>query len=215
MASLPVTLALLVAGLALATAGFLFYKSAVYVVGFLLGAALGAIAAGKLGFASLEALAIALGVGLVGFLIASTVLTLIVVVPGAVSGAFIGLVISGAQVPPLPNLIDPLVAIGAVVGLVVAAVFQTPILAFVSASWGATLVSYALAPTATLEAVSPAVLTGTSGSLPVWFFLVFGFGLVCQAGTWYYLRANDVDAKEAVFRTLGRTVGNRRSGGRS
>jgi hypothetical protein len=207
----PLTTAfLLVVGVALAAGGFLFFKTGLYLLGLLLGAGLGLMAGDALALDMTMTLVVA-GVGAVfGIGIASTLRTLLVVIPGVVTGVGAVVLLTDVSLADPVSLVDPLVAGGAVAGVVAAWLLDTVIMVLVSASWGATLVSIALG--ATLSA-SPGDLDVTvSGVLTTVYWAVFVGGVLAQVGVWYYLRVHvddDQDARDVLLRKAGRTVGSR------
>ncbi|WP_121821987.1 hypothetical protein [Halostella salina] len=213
MANALTTGFLLVVGVALAAGGFLFFKTALYLFGLLLGAGLGLMAADTLALEMTMTL-VAAGVGAVfGIGIASTIRTLLVVVPGVLTGVGVVILLTDVSLAEPASLLDPMVAGGAVAGVVAAWLLETAILILVSASWGATLVSIALG--ASLSA-SPGELDATlSNLLSTGYWVVFGGGILAQVAVWYYLRVHvddDQDARDVLLRKAGRTFGSGRSG---
>lgn len=201
---------LLIVGVSLAAGGFLFFKTGLYLLGLLLGAGLGLMAADALALDMTMTL-VATGVGAVfGLGIASTVRTLLVVIPGVVTGVGAVILLTDASLANPASLVDPLVLGGAVAGVVAAWLLETVIMVLVSASWGATLVSIALGASL---AASPGELDATvSGVLTTGYWVVFVGGVLVQVGVWYYLRVHvddDQDARDVLLRRAGRTVGSR------
>ncbi|WP_135820203.1 hypothetical protein [Halostella litorea] len=211
MADALTTAFLLVVGVALAAGGFLFFKTALYLLGLLLGAGMGLMAADALAL-EMTATLVAAGVGAVfGLGIASTIRTLLVVVPGVLTGVGAAILLTDVTLADPASLVDPMIAGGAVAGVVAAWLLETVILVLVSASWGATLVSIALGATL---AASPGELDVTvEGLLTTGFWAVFAVGVVVQTGVWYYLRVHVDDgenARDVLLRKAGRSVGSSR-----
>lgn len=219
MANALTTAALLLVGVALAAGGFLFFKTALYLLGLLLGAGLGLMAASAVASTGAVSMTmtttlVAAGVGAVfGIGVAGTLRTLLVVIPGVATGVGAAVLLTSASFADPASLLSPVVAGGAVAGVVAAWLLETAILILVSASWGATLVSLALG--ASLSA-SPGELDATLSSLfSTSYWVVFVGGLLAQVGVWYYLRIHvddDQNARDVLLRKVGRTVGSGRSG---
>lgn len=210
MASLLVTVALLVLGLALAVGGFLFFTEALYGLGLLAGLSVGLVVLTAEGVPQSWGLA-ALVVGpLVGLALAGSVKTLLVAVPGALVGVLVAIVATGVDLSSPANLVDPAVAVGGAVGLVVALVVETPVLILLTASWGATMVSVALGAPVLREGASLQSSVFEVLSLSYW--AVFGLGVLAQVALWYYVRRvldGDQSIKGVVLRRAGRAVSRR------
>lgn len=210
MASLLVTVALLVLGLALAGGGFLFFSEALYGLGLLAGVGVGIVvytAEGVPGGWGLVALVVG---PLVGLVLAASVKTLLVAVPGALAGALVAVVATGIDLSSLANLIDPAVAAGAVAGLVVALVVETPVLVLLTASWGATMVSVALGAPVLREGAS--LQSSVVEVLTLSYWVVFALGVLAQAALWYYARRvldGDQSIRGVVLHRTGRLVSRR------
>jgi hypothetical protein len=210
MASLLVTLALLVLGLALAAGGFLFFTEALYGLGLLAGLSVGLVAYTAEGVPEGWGLAVLVAAPLVGLALAGSVKTLLVAVPGTLAGAAIAVVAAGVNLSSLVNLVDPAVAVGAAVGLVVALVVETPVLILLTASWGAILVSVALGAPVFQPDVS--LQSSALDLLTVQYWVTFALGVVAQVGVWYYVRRvldDGQSLKRLAARRLGRTVSRR------
>lgn len=212
MASLLVTALLVVVGIALAVGGFLFFRAALYLLGLLLGLSL-ALGATSSGHVPPDWELVVLVVGpVVGIALAATIKFLIVAIPGAVMGAGAAILVQGIPITPVENLVDPTVALGAILGVVVAKLLETPLIVLVSASWGATLL--AVATGANLGSVVDAPGTAGGELLGAVYWVVFLGGIAAQAGVWYYLQTTLDDGQEArdvVLRRAGQTVGSLRS----
>ncbi|MEF8888404.1 MAG: hypothetical protein V5A30_11400 [Haloarculaceae archaeon] len=210
MASLLVTVALLVLGLALAVGGFLFFTEALYGLGLLAGLSVGLVVLTAEGVPQSWGLA-ALVVGpLVGLALAGSVKTLVVAVPGALVGVLVAIVATGIDLSSPANLVDPAVAVGGAVGLVVALVVETPVLILLTASWGATLVSVALGAPVLREGASLQSSVFEVFTLSYW--VVFALGVLVQVALWYYVRRvldGDQSIKGVVLRRAGRAVSRR------
>jgi hypothetical protein len=210
MTSLLVTVALLVLGLALAVGGFLFFTEALYGLGLLAGLSVGLVVLTAEGIPQSWGLA-ALVVGpLVGLALAGSVKTLLVAVPGALVGVLVAIVATGVDLSSPANLVDPAVAVGGAVGLVVALVVETPVLVLLTASWGATLVSVALGAPVLREGAS--LQSSAFEVLTLSYWVVFVLGVLAQAALWYYVRRvldGDQSIKGVVLRRAGRAVSRR------
>jgi uncharacterized protein (DUF486 family) len=210
MASLLVTVALLVLGLALAVGGFLFFTEALYGLGLLAGLSVGLVVLTAEGIPQSWGLA-ALVIGpLVGLALAGSVKTLLVAVPGALVGVLVAIVATGVDLSSPANLVDPAVAVGGAVGLVVALVVETPVLVLLTASWGATLVSVALGAPVLREGVS--LQSSAFEVLTLSYWVVFALGVLAQVALWYYVRRvldADQSIKGLVLRRAGRAVSRR------
>jgi len=210
MASLLVTVALLVLGLALAVGGFLFFTEALYGLGLLAGLSVGLVVLTAEGIPQGWGLA-ALVVGpLVGLALAGSVKTLLVAVPGALVGVLVAIVATGVDLSSPANLVDPAVAVGGAVGLVVALVVETPVLILLTASWGATLVSVAMGAPVLREGVS--LQSSAFEVLTLSYWAVFALGILAQVALWYYVRRvldGDQSIRGLVVRRAGRAVSRR------
>lgn len=210
MASLLVTVALLVLGLALAVGGFLFFTEALYGLGLLAGLSVGLVVLTAEGVPQSWGLA-ALVVGpLVGLALAGSVKTLLVAVPGALVGVLVAVIATGTDLSSPANLIDPAVAVGGAVGLVVALVVETPVLILLTASWGATMVSVALGAPVLREGVS--LQSSAVEVLTLSYWLVFALGVLAQVALWYYVHRvldGDRSITGLVLRRVGRPVSRR------
>jgi uncharacterized protein (DUF486 family) len=210
MASPLVTVALLVVGLALAVGGFLFFNEALYGLGLLAGLSVGIVVLTAEGVPQGWGIAALIIGPLVGLALAGSVKTLLVAVPGALAGALVAVVATGIDLSSPANLIDPAVAAGAAVGLVVALVVETPILILLTASWGATLVSVALGAPVLREGVS--LQSSAVEVLTLSYWVVFALGILAQVALWYYVRRvldDDQSIKGVALRRAGRGVSRR------
>lgn len=212
MASTLVTALLVLVGIALAVGGFLFFRAALYLLGLLLGLSL-ALAVTSSGYVPPDWEVVVLVVGpIVGIGLAATVKFLVIAVPGALMGAGAAVVVQGIPLTPVENLADPTIAVGALVGLVVAWLVETPFVVLVSASWGATMLSAAAG--ANLGAVFDAPGSVAGELFGAVFWVVFVGGVVAQAAVWYYLRTaleDGQDARDVVLRRAGQRVGSLRN----
>lgn len=210
MASLLVTVVLLVLGLALAVGGFLFFNEALYGLGLLAGLSVGLVVLAAEGVPQSWGLA-ALVVGpLVGLALAGSVKTLLVAVPGALVGILVAILATGIDLSSPATLVDPAVAVGGAVGLVVALVVETPVLILLTASWGATLVSVALGAPVLREGAS--LQSSVFEVLTLSYWVVFALGVLAQVALWYYVRRvldGDQSIKGVVFRRAGQAVSRR------
>ena len=212
MSSPLVTVLLLVVGIGLAAGGFLFFNEALYGLGLLAGLSVGLAAFTTESLPQQWKLIVLVVAPLVGLALAGSIKTLLVAVPGALMGAAIAVVYANISLASPANLLDPIVAVGAVGGLVLALLVETPILVVLTASWGAALVSLALGgpflqPGATLQSSVLDLL-----SLTYW--VVFGLGILTQVGVWYYVRRKLDDGqslKGVLLSGAGKRVGSMRN----
>jgi uncharacterized protein (DUF486 family) len=205
-----VTILLLVVGLALAGGGFLFFNEALYGLGLLAGLSVGLAAFTMESVPQQWKLVVLVAAPLVGLALAGSIKTLLVAVPGALAGALVAVVATGIDLSSPANLIDPAVAAGAAVGLVVALVVETPVLVLLTASWGATLVSVALGAPVLREGVS--LQSSAFEVLTLSYWVVFALGVLAQVALWYYVRRvldADQSIKGLVLRRAGRAVSRR------
>lgn len=211
MASLLVTLALFVLGGTLCVGGYLFFKEAFYLLGLLLGLSVGVFALGNESVPDQWELLILVVAPVVGLLIAISLRTLAITVFGAAIGFAVGWLVAGISVPPVTNLLSPILAVCIVLGVVGAFLIETPIMMFASASWGATLLTVVFAGQLFQGSTPEAIL---ASGLPTmyWVFLVLGLGT--QVGVWYYLRKtldDDQTLKGILMRRVGQRVGSLRN----
>lgn len=179
--AVPLEPVLLAVGLLLATTGVFVYRVALLGFGGLLGGAGGMLTGVATGADFVTFVALAGFGSLVGIYLVYSAYKIAILAAGALTGLAGGMYVAGASLSNLGTLADPMLAVGLVVGVVAGWVFQKPIVIVVSAAWGASLVSIALAPTiedptnirALVDAfVSPALLA------------VFVLGIGVQTGLW-------------------------------
>ena len=212
MASILVTLLLLVLGLALAAGGFLFFKEAFYLLGALAGLSVGVAALGSEAVPGQWDLAALVVAPVVGLALAAALRVLFVALIGALIGGFVGIVVSGASLSPVADLVNPVVGTGIVVGIVGAFFAETVIFMFASASWGARLITIAFGATLVPETGPPEANVLALFSALYW--AVFVLGLAAQIGVWYYLRTyldDDESLRGIVFNRAGRRYESLRS----
>lgn len=200
---LLVTLLLVGIGLSLALGGFLFFRGALYLLGFLLGLSVGLIV--LVNGTAPEGWGIAaLVVGpVIGVSLALVVRFLLVATIGGLGGAVAVSVLASEPLVPSSGLPDPLLLAGVVVGVVVAFFLETAIIVLVTASWGSSMVALAVAAGASTVTTDPEVLLGGMGAVRI---LVFVLGLAAQSGLWYWLRRNkpdDMTAGQFLLRQAG------------
>jgi len=207
-----VDVALIVLGLGLAGGGFLFFRTSLYLLGFLFGLSVGlsVFASGSAGEWGIVALVVGplLGIGLAG--IARLVL---VAVPGALAGGVAAAVVAGIPLSQIENLADPVVVVGVLLGVVVAYFLETAIAVVVTASWGASLVAIVLG--GGVAAVTEGSGASAGDLLGTTYWVVLAVGLLAQAGLWYYLRTNlddDENAAKFLLRRAGHRISVLRSG---
>ena len=212
MASPMVTVLLLVVGLALAGGGFLFFNEALYGLGLLAGLSVGLAAFTMESVPQQWKLVVLVAAPLVGLALAGSIKTLLVAVPGALMGAGVAIAFGNISLASPANLLDPIVAAGAVVGLVLGLVVETPILIVLTSSWGATLVSIALGGSLLQPGVP--IQESVTNFLSLTYWAIFALGILTQVGVWYYVRTQLDDGqslKGAVLRGAGKRVGSLRN----
>lgn len=212
MASPMVTILLLVVGLALAGGGFLFFNEALYGLGLLAGLSVGLAAFTMESVPQQWKLVVLVAAPLVGLALAGSIKTLLVAVPGALMGAGVAIVFGNISITSAMSLADPIVVGGAVVGVILALLVETPILILLTASWGATLVSIALGG-ALLQPGVP-IQESVTSFLSMTYWALFALGVLTQVGVWYYVRTQLDDGqslKGVVLRGAGKRVGSLRN----
>lgn len=212
MASILVTLLMLVLGLALAAGGFLFFKEAFYLLGALAGLSVGIAAFGNEAVPGEWELAVLVVAPVVGLVLAVALRVLFVALVGVLIGGAVGIVVAGVSLSPITNLVNPIVATGIVLGVIGAFFAETVIFMFASASWGARLVTVAFgAPLVPADAPPGTNLLALFSFL---YWAVFLLGLIAQVGVWYYLRTyldDDESLRGIVFNRAGRRYESLRS----
>jgi hypothetical protein len=207
-----VTILLLVVGLALAGGGFLFFNEALYGLGLLAGLSVGLAAFTMESVPQQWKLVVLVAAPLVGLALAGSIKTLLVAVPGALMGAGVAIVFGNISITSAMSLADPIVVGGAVVGVILALLVETPILILLTASWGATLVSIALGG-ALLQPGVP-IQESVTSFLSMTYWALFALGVLTQVGVWYYVRTQLDDGqslKGVVLRGAGKRVGSLRN----
>jgi len=210
MASPLVTLALFFIGAALCVGGYLFFKEAFYLLGLLAGLGVGLFALGNESVPDQWELLVLVAAPVVGLLIAISVRTIAITVFGAAIGFAVGWFVAGISVPPVTNLLSPVLGVCVVLGIVGAFVIETPIMMFASASWGATLLTVVFRGDLFRGATPEAALTS---GLPAMYWVFLALGLGAQIAVWYYLRQrldDDQTLKGVLMRRAGRRVGSLR-----
>ena len=212
MASPMVTILLLVVGLALAGGGFLFFNEALYGLGLLAGLSVGLAAFTMESVPQQWKLVVLVAAPLVGLALAGSIKTLLVAVPGALMGAGVAIVFGNISITSAMSLADPIVVGGAVVGVILALLVETPILILLTASWGATLVSIALGGSLLQPGVP--IQESVTNFLSLTYWALFALGVLTQVGVWYYVRTQLDDGqslKGVVLRGAGKRVGSLRN----
>ncbi len=208
MPSLLVTLVLLVVGLALTVAGYLFFEEAITVIGFLFGLSIGLAALGNPDIPGQWDLVVLVAAPLVGMVLAITIELLLVAIVGGAIGFGVGVLVTGVSPADPVSLFDPAgaVLVGCLLlGAVGAFFLKTPIFMVASAGWGSTLLCFALG----IDAFATGVALQSGGLVPTVPNLAFNLvGIVTQAGLWYYLHQT-LDDDETVRGILARRAGRR------
>ena len=198
---LPLDPLLVAIGLVLATTGVFIYRKALYGFGGLAGAA-GGLLAGTSASAEPIVLVGAAFVGsILGIWLVLTGYRLAILAAGGVSGFAVGLYATGGSITKPMTLVDPVIAAGVIVGVVAGWFLRKVIVIGVSAAWGASLVSIALAPP--IEDVTN-VTEVVDALVSPWLYGVFVVGLAVQIGLYSYLHYYKDDDGEATSGLAGR-----------
>jgi hypothetical protein len=174
------TAILLVSGLALTVGGLALYRPGLKLLGALAGGGVGLFAAGGWSLEPVLTAVVVLLAGLAGLLLAKVLFTLLLLVAGGVTGLGVALALSGTPASSLPELGEPLVLAGPVIGAVLAVVFQQAIVVVASAGSGALLTWAAVEPAAVGELLADLAVTMP----PEWVLTQAGVGILVQIGLW-------------------------------
>ncbi|MFW6018161.1 MAG: hypothetical protein ACOCPX_05015 [Halapricum sp.] len=178
----------------LATTGIFIYRRALYGFGGLLGAAGGLLLGANLS----GEWWLLLGVAVLGTWLVLSAYRMAILAAGAISGFAVGLYATGGSFARPATLADPLALAGAVVGWLLRRI----IVLVVSAAWGASLVSVALAPP--IEDVTN-VSEVLDAFVSPWLYGVFVAGITVQSGLYGYLQyagSNDGEPGSELFTRL-------------
>ena len=185
MTSPIVTAALLALGVALCAGGYLFLSEAFSLLGLLAGLSIGVFGLGIEAIPGQWDFAVLVVAPLAGLLLARWIQAVALVVFGAAIGFAIGWVVAGISVPPVTNLIHPVLAVAVVLGIVAASFVETPVVMVASASWGAALLTIVF-DGRLFQAGTPGALLTSGLPTAYWIFLLLGLG--SQSVVWYYRR---------------------------